>query len=109
MGLENFGIAGGPAKKASKSSKKSSKGKQPSKDEEDIDSEPLEAEQDASLKESSIEESENNAPSLSMASKKKKLRCTKAKCGYTRTLFKRELEPNDYICPKCGGEMKLSK
>ena len=107
MGLENFGIAGGPAKKSSKSAKKSSKTKATPKNEEDIDLESVNSEEISN--ESPTESSEGGTSSLSMASKKKKLRCTKPKCGYTRTLFKRELEPNDYICTKCGGEMKLTK
>ncbi len=44
-----------------------------------------------------------------VSSKKKNLKCTNGKCGYKRTLFKKELTPEDYICGKCGGQMKLVK
>ncbi|MHA1775500.1 MAG: hypothetical protein ACTSWC_01930 [Promethearchaeota archaeon] len=36
------------------------------------------------------------------------LKCT-TKCGYQRTLRKRELSEEDYRCEKCGKTMKLVK
>ncbi len=36
------------------------------------------------------------------------LSCT-ARCGYKRTLKKSKLEENDYVCRKCGKNMKIVK
>ena len=36
------------------------------------------------------------------------LSCT-ARCGYKRTLKKRELTDEDFICRKCGKKMKIIK
>jgi hypothetical protein len=41
--------------------------------------------------------------------KKYFLECGNAKCKFKRTLKKRILSDTDYICRKCGKEMKIKK
>ncbi len=36
------------------------------------------------------------------------LSCNK-RCGFKRVLRKRSLDKSDYICPKCGKKLKLTK
>jgi predicted RNA-binding Zn-ribbon protein involved in translation (DUF1610 family) len=43
------------------------------------------------------------------ASKKKIMKCTTIKCEFKRTLFKKNLEEKDFICPKCGRKMILTE
>ena len=38
--------------------------------------------------------------------KKHHLVCSKAKCKYQKVLMKKELKPQDLICPKCKSKMK---
>jgi len=33
--------------------------------------------------------------------------CSKAKCKYQKVIMKKELEPQDLICPKCKSKMKI--
>ena len=100
MSLERFGI-GGAGKEPKKSLKKGSKAKKTKElvEEEDLDSD---------INEDSLIE-KNPETSTIVSDRKKNLKCSNAKCGYKRTLFKKNLDEEDYICRKCGGTMKLTK
>lgn len=104
MSLDKFGLGVNPAKKTSKkSSKKSSNPKKVIEDDESID-------EDGNTDENDQESSQSTpTPTTSGSSKRKALKCTDAKCGYKRVVFKTILSDEDLICQKCGKSMKLVK
>ncbi|MCF2139297.1 MAG: hypothetical protein K9W44_04505 [Candidatus Lokiarchaeota archaeon] len=96
MSLDNFGVK--VKSKSSKHDKKTSKSKKISK-------------KSTNLKQKSTKKKTNKKETSSTVTQTRKkyyLKCT-AKCGYKRTLRKKELTESDYICEKCGKMMKLYK
>jgi hypothetical protein len=93
ISLDKFGIQTSEKKK---SSKKSTKKKiNPIEDNKDV------------LPVTTPQSTPSKLPDF--ASKKKIMNCTTPKCEFKRTLFKKNLEEKDFICPKCGGKMILSE
>ena len=62
------------------------------------------------IKKSTIKKKKTKAEPENTDSERKKfyLSCT-ARCGYKRTLKKRELNDEDFICRKCKKKMKIVK
>ncbi len=92
MSLDNFGVK---VKKKAGSKKSSTKPKKKEK------------KTTPKKKSSKKEEVKKDLPSENPR-KKYYLKCT-ARCGYKRTIRKKELREEDYMCQKCGKKMKVYK
>ncbi len=79
MGLDQFGVSGGPKKPTKKKEEK--KEKKPK---------------------------EEKSPSEPGKRYKFYLSCIKS-CGFKKVIRKRALTDDDYECPKCGRKLKLTK
>ena len=117
MSLDKFGIGAGGKKKSStpkkttessKPTKKSSKATEENDFFDEVQQTDTSDEIDAEA-ELGTETAETATPNSTspVVSKKKTLKCTLAKCGYKRVLFKKTLDDADLVCQKCGAKMKL--